>query len=206
MSIKIGLYDFFSNTISGCFYLISVFYIGEFYKDNYFYNYHYDLISILIICFFGYVTGLIMDHPACFLWYNRFKPKNIKITTLHKYQKKYPEFSFRFNSDYFPILLQYLKNKNEEVGLECTRFDSLHIMIRNFSFAFVILFFSEIIKILSGDFTIINWILLFTFAGLAIISMQRSLKFLEWYFETLLESYAAFEYKPSDWLGTEKSS
>ena len=195
MSLQIGIYEFFAYTIPGIIYL---FLTGYFLIVGYrIQTVSYTIENIPLPLFllglvFAYVVGLLVDPIAKKVWYNKFfRPKSGLPKLTESVDVIYGEFVAEYGirtmihpKYWYPVLI-WLHKENPETAASFERFNASRILLRNVSFALVILAISQIIFV----FQYKNYLIAI---GIGVVSIvfslvagKESAKYHRWFYQGL---------------------
>ncbi len=201
MASKIGIYEFFAYTVPGALYIITILYILNLFNiiviDTKLYS--LTLIQFLFFVSFSYIIGHIFDQVCNTIWYRFFKI-NHEESTLKYFKDNFPKFEIKFNANDWPLLLAYLRKENMDIVYDIEKFNASAILLKNISFAFIILSIAHILHLIFIKFTPVNFILILFFFISSIISMNKSLIFNKWFSAITYESIIARNLSISDFI------
>ena len=145
MSIKLGLYDFFTNIIPGFLFLFVISELGKLLglqtgilSDT------SDISQLSVFVIAAFIIGHTLN-LITFPWYRMFVRKHDGQIALDKVQKLYPDLPISFNHDDIGIIRTILRDNDEK---QSEHIESLHVnamFARNISFG---MFLLAIVKLL----------------------------------------------------------
>ena len=202
MSVPIGIYDFFAQTLPGSLYLFIVFY---FCSITGLVNIDFKAINnltglqIVLIAMVAYIFGLVLD-PIAKRWYRMFRKENAPEKIFAKFKANYPQLELKFRADDWVILRAFIRRHNKDFAFEIERMSVLRLMLRNLSFGFFILAI-----ILVFQFATQGFIPIFIIAGislfvLSILAGRESAKYGDWFNAGIYEAIIAYGTEASDWV------
>jgi hypothetical protein len=203
MSIKIGIYDFLSSLIPGAFYLFAGI---EFANIVGLYDFSLtfenltsnQLIFSIITIVFSYILGLLMYPIEKLLWEPIFEPKNWKNRIIENFKNQFANIEIKFDENQTYTLFAFVRKINNETANFMDWYKAVSLMLRNLSFAFLLLFINQVIQLFMYNFQIINFVSGFFLILLSIVAMKYGIRFHEWFFSFLCEALIAERIEISD--------
>jgi hypothetical protein len=195
MSINLGIYDVFANIVPGFVYL-SVLneYLKAFrlpYLDVPNANSFPQLLLLIIL---AYLVGHVMDYVAYRLWFLRFYNRFEERTAYKQFQDKYPELDISFKPEQFSLMFNVIRQKNYQLAENIERSKVTCLMLRNASFALILLLPLELYLTSSHGFSIVNLLMALGSILGSIITLRRA-EDLDHYFYRMIFENAALEGK-----------
>lgn len=202
MSISVGIYDFFAFTIPGGLYLATIIYLSTALglvqvKINDFSN--LSLIQIVVGVAVAYILGLIVD-PVAKQWYRLFKQGHTTESTFVRFKQNYPEFELKFKSTDWPLLRAFVRRQNKDLALDIERMSVLRTMLRNVSFALMLLALIQAVRLFSGNAPTFDLITGIVLATLSVLSGKESVKYSDWFHAGFYEAIVAYAVQASDFV------
>ena len=186
MSFKFGVYDLFSYTIPGVFYILFGLQLASFW-GVYFLPSTSDMLAsqndmALIIYMIGltvlaYVVGLLMDGITRSMWEPLFVRKDWRNDTIAYFKREYPNLKIKFNIEQTNVMFTIIRNKYPDTTGLMDWYRSIGINLRNTSFAFFLLFFNQIIAGLWPQFKPAYIVLALLLIFFSFIAMKYSREF-----------------------------
>jgi len=202
--IKFGLYDAFSYTIPGGFYLATFLYMGvvfgavtiDFATLN-------DLVltQIIVLAILAYVMGLLFD-PLARKWHfgvferdsSAVSKKELEEINAISHLKIKPE---RAN---WPILVSFIRNQQYGDSDSFERFNATNIMLRNISLSLFLAGIATIVLVFQTHFYIWNIILAVGLFIFSILAGTQASRFRKWYYQGIYQNIIAYASKPTDFV------
>jgi hypothetical protein len=209
MSIRIGVYDFFSYTIPGAFYLFFGFQLLSIWGETDAQksiqiiisgSYALSITYLGILFILSYVIGLLMESVSRRIWEPLFVRKDWRNETINYFKKEYPELNLKFNVERTNIMFIMARNKYEGTISLMDWYRAIGIHLRNISFALFLLFVTQIIALIKLGFQpiyVVSAILLCLFSFIAI---KYSSEFNNNQFSLVCRSIIAEELVVSDFV------
>ena len=198
MSIAIGVYDFFSYTIPGVFYLYIIYEFLLLFKLN-----MLHLLSIItktgtpiqvafliIGLVMAFIAGHIFDMAAHWLVYNLMYRGKTSQIVLNNVKQRDNDANIQFEAKDWHLLLILLRQRNLPVAQSFDKHEADSIMFRNISLiALLIAFVMGAKAILSNPYL---WFIVAVSIPIWIMAARRSFTLHTWFFEGIFLS--ALEY------------
>ena len=159
MSISLGIYDIFANAIPGLFYLFVFNEIAKLFGVP-----SIDWTSIntvgqtTLVDLVAYVVGHIMDFISYRPWFRLFYRQRYEERAYQEFTGTYSELHSEFNPKQIPMLLSIIRYSKSELTDDIERKKAICVMLRNVSFAFIILGVLELILTFQNGFSITHFI------------------------------------------------
>jgi hypothetical protein len=195
MSIRLSLYDFFSYTIPGIFYLLI---IG--YWLNAFGVVAIDLSAIggislsalLILIGAGYIVGMLID-PIAYRWTRLFYSRNRAAAkkAFEEFHNQHPWAMSYFEPSDWAILLRVIKSVSREDSDDVEQHNVAFIMLRNISFGLLIMAACCVVFFIAVSRNPWNLVLAVVFAGFAVNANRQSSIRRGWFYLGIFEWFAA---------------
>jgi len=193
VSIKLGVYDFFSYTLPGTIYLFIIIYLFSDRNLDYikflFDNSNFTLL--LIFGLFAYLLGIMM-HPLCLMIWNRlFMRANLKEQALKNFRSSYGYEDF-FEGRHNSVCIARIRLNNVESADRIDKHSANRIMLINLSFGLALASIIVLSEIILNGYSNHKIALLIAFGVLSALSLRQAKIFGVWYFSLLFETWAAF--------------
>jgi len=198
MSIAIGVYDFFSYTIPGVFYLYIIYEFLLLFKLDMFNLLQIITktstpiqVAILIIgLVVAFIAGHIFDMVAHWLVFNLMYRGKTSQIVLNKIKQRDNDANIQFEAKDWHLLLILLRQRNLPVAQSFDKLEADSIMFRNISLiALLIAFVMGAKAILDNSYL---WFIVGVFLPVWIMAARRSFTLHTWFFEGVFLS--ALEY------------
>ena len=205
MSIRIGLYDFFGNTLPGVFYILIVAYglaIFGFININLGMLSNLSLFSFLILLGAGYIVGLLTD-PIAYKWARLFQKRNTDATkfAFEEFCNHHPQIKMKFKSSDWGILLRTIKSSSIDAAMDIEQHNVASIMLRNISLGLIVVTAIYLIFFFSISSDIRNLILAGISFSFSIIAINRSKIRRHWFYMAIFEAIVAHYLLQNEWTG-----
>jgi len=183
MSIRISIFDFFSYTIPGFFYIFTFWHL-----DHCFFNfihlpwqenYKLDFYGFILLLVLAFIFGLIMDRIVYICWWKRFA-NFIKEKTFDSIINQYSDRKLNLKLNEYLLYRTYVANNNKEFGDMIDRYDATAIMLQNISFSIFILGIVEIAMSVKHFLQLSSLILSFLLFAFSILSIIEAKKYRSW--------------------------
>jgi len=194
MSIAIGVYDFFSYTIPGVFYLYIIYEFLKLFKVDV-----NNLLSVIAntstpfqvtILIIGLVTAFIVGHVfdmvAHFLVFNLMYRGKTSQIVLDKIKRRDNDANIQFEAKDWHLLLILLRQRNLPVAQTFDKHEADSIMFRNISLIALLTAFVMGAKATLDDPYL--WITVGAFLPVWIMAARRSFILHTWFFEGIFLS------------------
>jgi hypothetical protein len=202
MSIKISLYDFFAYTIPGAVYLTVAAYTAVLFGLMKLDLNALNSISIaagLFLLGASYVVGMVMD-PLANLWHRLFGSRDSKRLAMETIRRRHVSVQPTFEAGDFIFLLTHLQKDGGEQVSEVERFNVYSLLLRNISFAFIILVVVDLLHYVliapSPAALLLSGVVLI----LALAAGMQGVKFRRWYFEGIYQAVVGEAMKAEDFF------
>jgi hypothetical protein len=211
MNIKIGIYDIFAHALPGGAYVFVITYILKLANvvTIEFEPFNISLSQFLLLGALSYIVGLLFDWVSRALWYRffaRYKKDNMSDVSYEEMKRRYHRYNFSFQHEEWPILLANITDRSIDMATEIKKFNAMHIMLRNISFALLILFLIALIQVFREGFLLIH-ILTSIFSLLfSLIAVKRAMLFEKYFYNMIFEATIAHSTKLLDTVDAEKNS
>lgn len=197
MSIRLSLYDFFSHTIPGVFYLFILgFWLNAFGAISIDLAALGDLsLSVLLILIgIGYIAGVLID-PIAYRWTRLFYSRNRVAAkkAFDEFRAQHPWALAGLEPSDWAILLQVIKSISHEASDDVERHNVAFIMLRNVSFGLVITAICCVAFFFAVSRNPWNLALAALFAALAINANRQGIIRRGWFYLGIFEWLAAQE-------------
>lgn len=198
MSLRIGLYDFFSFTIpGGCYFFLVIYVYFDVTNNINLSNYltKINLSHVLIFAILSYLAGHLFGAMSKFFWKiisKLFKAKDIQQQALRHMSDTYPEFINRFKGDNWKILYAFIQKENMDNVSEIMWMNATKLMLRNLSFCFLMLSFYTFVRFFASNFAVEYIIISAAAIFLMFVTKIRSDEFMGFYFSMLYNAGIAY--------------
>jgi len=191
MNIELSIYEIFSRTIPGAFFLLELLQLGYILKLNSLDVQTFNELGILPalgLVIISYVLGSAFL-PISLIWHRLFKPRNAPDIAFVKFQERNPDWQFKFGGKDWRILFAFIRKENQSLANAIDRQNALYIMLISISFAIILLAVNQIVLFfLGGTYLNIIYSVFLVFGSLLIaregIFFQS--RFYQLIFETIL--------------------
>lgn len=198
MSVRIGLYEFFSYTVPGAIYLMIAAYTAVLFNFVQFELQDINDTSFflaLILAGIAYVVGLIL-YPVTGPWMRLFLPSDIQRFAYFRFSNRYSHFELNFQPEDAPILLDVVKLRSTDLGWDIERNNATSAMLAQISFGlFLLTLVNAIYCVVFTTVPILVWAALICLV-FSIIAGRESAKYRRWFFMTSFESTVALGLEP----------
>ena len=194
MSIRIGIYDFFSYTLPGILYIaiflfgLAIFNVmpidGDLLAET-------SLFSLLILVTAGYFVGLLMDHIA-YRWLRLLKGgnKEARKNALENFHKNHPWIKLNVDIVDWSILFQAVKKESVDIALAVEQHNATSILLRNTSLGLALL--ATILFLFFVAVSTNIWNLFFALLSLlfSTIALKRCETRRRWFYTGVFEAFS----------------
>lgn len=206
MSIKIGVHDFFAYTIPGMAYLLVFAIQAHIFGLTTFDLSILDLSLGLIlgVTLIAYLVGQLLDTVSSNVLPRIYDPKEGKGTNHdHALQNLRNDYGNRLTANVqlrdWPVLYMYVKQRNENVTERIDGFNAQSIMLRNVSFALLLLaiglLFHQLV-VLSFEYFLFS-IASFVFSAVA---FRRARRVGRWFYSSIYQAAIAYSLDVSTFM------
>lgn len=185
MSISIGFYDIFANTIPGFLYL---YLIVEFLRSIGWRAIDITQVDtiggVMSVVVASFILGNIIGSLTYRFWYKLLIRKSTREVSLVRLKKRYPELRIEFDGDDNDVIFAVVKHHDKALADKLEAIRASSIMMRNISLG---LFFYAIWQFVLS-FTQQSLSFLAVGVGLlvfSVISLNRSFTFGRWFFDSV---------------------
>ena len=139
MSIKIGIFDFFSYTIPGTLYLGLLWYTDQVFLNGQHTSclsrFTDNIIFISILLVLSYLTGLLLNRIVYSVWWKPFS-KNLNELAFKNLTIKYETVRvlIKLNPSHYYLYRVCVSLGNNELSEKIDRYDALAVLLMNTSF------------------------------------------------------------------------
>ena len=188
MSIAFGIYDFFSYTIPGVLYILSINSILKFLNlpSLSINNLSSDLGFVLAGVVAAYVVGQLMD-PFAFRWYLLFNQNKVGDEAIEQLKNKYPALKIGFGAPDRRILFSFIRHNHLDLAETIDKFKAISVMLQNLSLGLFIFGLIQIADIIKTDFYVSSTALGLTSLVFSFVAIKRSALFNLWYWSAIFE-------------------
>ncbi len=191
MSIRMGIYDFFSYVIPGGIFISAFQYLFQ--------KYYFQLINLTGISFveflvwgsLAYLVGLAIDPLISKSWYRLFRRKNLFEETMEKFNERHPAVDVLFQEMDWYILLSFIKKHNIEMAYDIEKFNVINIMLRNSSFGILVYAAIFVFEFILNNYFWIYAVFAILSLIISIVLVQQSVKFQKWFYESIYQTVIA---------------
>lgn len=198
MSIKIGVHDFFAYTIPGLIHILVFTIQAHVYGLTTFNMSNLDLSLgwILLATLVAYVVGQLLDTVSANVLPRIYDPKGSNGTNVERaMQKMKIDYGSRLTASTqlrdWPVLYMYVKQRSENVAERIDAFNAQGIMLRNISFALLLLgvglLIHQLVALSLEQF--LFSILSFVFS---IVAFRRARRVGGWFYSSIYEAAIAY--------------
>jgi hypothetical protein len=183
MSVTFGFYDFFSYTLPGALYILTINqFLGTFKFPNVTIN---DLGANLGYAIVGlgiaYVIGHLMDAFG-FRWYSLFNRNIAERRAISEFKNNYPELKIAFDVRDRRMLMSFIRHNDLPLAESIDQYKAISIMLENISFALFLFALLQAVEMLINGFSVLGALALVAALIFSFISVKRSALFNQWYF------------------------
>jgi len=203
--IRFGIYDAFSYTIPGGFYIVTFLYLsvvfGAVSIDISALN-QLVLAQIIVFAMLSYITGLLLD-PVARKWFFWFfdkggNPDKIALEEINSVSH------LKVNPDNanWAILLDFIRIQQSGNPESFERFNATNIMLRNISFSLFLASLATFVLVFRTTFYFWNIVLAVGLLLLSILAAREAARFRLWYYAGIYQHIIAFASKATDFVIT----
>ncbi len=183
MSITFGFYDFFSYTVPGILYILT---IDQFLRSFKFPNININdlganLVSAFVGLVFAYVVGHLME-PIAFRWYLLFNKNGAERKAINQFKNNYPDLEIAFDIQDRRILLSFIRHNDLQLAESIDQFKANSIMLENISFGLFLFAILEAVVTLLNGFSPIGVLVTIAALTFSFIAIKKSALFNQWYY------------------------
>jgi hypothetical protein len=195
MSINLGIYDVFANIVPGFVYLFVVNeYLKAFGQPNLDLSSTNNLSQFFLLIILAYLVGHVMDYVSYRLWFLRFYSKFEERTAYKQFKERYPELDVTFVPEQSSLLFTIVRQRNHQMAENIDRNKVTCIMLRNASFALILLLPLQLYFAFVNGFSVINFLMALGSIAGSLIALRQAER-LDHYFYRLIFENAALEGK-----------
>lgn len=182
MSITFGIYDFFSYTVPGFLYILTINQLLAILRFPHFgvENISFDIGFALVGVVSAYVVGSLLDSFA-YKWYLLFYKNRIEQRALDSIKKNYPGLKVDFDIKDRRLLFSFVKHNNLELAENIDKFKALSIMFHNISFGLFLFLLVQIASLLVDGYSTTALIAMVAAGAFSFVAIRRSSLFNFWY-------------------------
>lgn len=195
MTIRIGVYDFFSYLIGGGFLLGAILYVVQKFLPVSSSLLNLSTPQFLILGTIAYVMGFV-SKPISSRWYGLWVPKDLYQKTVNGLKAENPRLRVDIKDMDWYTLVAFIKRNNLDMALEVEQYNAKSIMLRSVSLGFLI--FSSILGlefVLPGRW-LGHLILSLICFLLSIILIKQSIIYHTYFFRSIYQSVVATIIEP----------
>lgn len=183
MSVTFGFYDFFSYTLPGALYILTLNqFLGALKLPNITIN---DLGSNLGYAIVGlgiaYVVGHLMDAFG-FRWYFLFNRNDAERRAINEFKNNYPDLKITFGIQDRRMLMTFIRHNDLPLAESIDQYKAISIMLENISFGLFLFALLQLVDMLINGFSVLGVSALVLALIFSFISVKRSALFNQWYF------------------------
>lgn len=202
MSIKIGIYAFFSYTIPGGIYSMLLLFLGMQYK---FLPFELTMAKIsifqtILFVLISYILGLLFELLSEKIWVRFFNPKNIPEISLKRFKQKHPDIKLNLKSEDWPIYLAFIRHNNLNESSEIEMNNATCIMLRNISFSFLLFSILILINLIIIKFSLLNLSVSLILLFFSLLAVKQGQRFCSWFYLIIYETITVEYIKLSEIL------
>jgi hypothetical protein len=206
MSITFGIYDFFSFTIPGVFYL---FVVNEFLnllnlphlilKDV-------TIPQLVLLAVLAFIAGHLMDIVSFSLWYQRLKRSSASKDGLEELKTQCPTIEIGFLPSEWAALFYILHQKNYPAIQTIDKYKADTLMMRNLSFGLLLFAMLQIAVFIINGYSLLAIILFFLSLLFSVITLRRSMRYDRWYYRAIFAGALIYGTSLLEIIDKEKNS
>lgn len=187
MTINLGLYDVFANTVPGLVYLFFVYEVINLVNPKLLpLNPAIDTTITLGIIVLAFILGHLVNRVSYYLWYRRFESYGrSREIVLRSLQRNYPKIKFEFEPDDADVLFAVIQHHDIRLAEKLESFRVNGIMMRNLSFGFLLLAIIPIIRVIQNGFSIASLIYFLIAVLLSVLALQRGVDYFRWFYRDI---------------------
>ena len=196
MSIKVGVYDFFTHLIGGSFLLAIILYILQRLLPLPIDIANLSSTQFLILGTIGYVLGYVATPISSHYWYRFFVPKELYQNTIQALNKQIPQMEVNLDEMDWYTLIAFIKKQNIDMAGDIEQYNAISIMLRSTSFGLLLFSITFIV-----DFFLKNYVIGFLFLSivcfiLSVILIRESVTYHTYFFRSIYQSVVALIIQP----------
>lgn len=160
-----------------------------------------SLAHVVLLAIPAYILGAVFT-PTARIWHRLFsRNPDIAGAVLKRFRATHPSVTVNFEAQEAFLLLAFIQRRNKEVATNIERLNAIHIMLRNISFAFLLLTVAQLVEFLRigwsvwGVFPPLVLFLLSLFAG------KAGVRFAELFFLAIYEAITADRLQVEELVG-----
>lgn len=195
MSIRTGIYDFFAYTIPGIFYLFIVGFGLFLFNINLMDLFSINTMSyynVLILIFWGFIVGIIMDTFADkFVLIFIKSHHEARDSAFNEFSNKHPWVKYKIKPVDWAIMMMAIKKTSREMAADIEQHNVAHIMLRNLCFGFALVSLLILIYFILSNKEVIFLLYLFISLCFFLGSMRQCVLRRYWFYMNIFEAFAA---------------
>jgi hypothetical protein len=207
MPITFGIYDFFSYTVPGVLYILTV---NELLKV-------FDLPPLtltpidasfgeaVVWVILAYVVGHLMDTFAI-AWYSLFNRFDAEIKAMRDFKHKNNDLEIDFNLDDRKILLNVVRHNKPDVAQSIDSYKAISIMLNNISLALCLLGIVELMRFTVQSYPLGLLAGSLTAFFFSVVAVKRSRLFNEWHWSAVFGHARHFGRSVAEMYGIQKKT
>ncbi len=196
MSVRIGIYDFFSYTLPGVFYLLIIAYglfVFGFIKIDPNALSGFSFYSFLILIGAGYIAGSLLD-PIAYRWslFFQSRPRVARKFAFDEFHKLHPQIELNFKPEDWRILLYTLKHSSIEAATEIELHSVAGVMLRNISFGLALISTIYLLFFFVVNNNLWNLVLAGISFYFSTVAIKRGRLRRHWFYLSIFEAFVAY--------------
>jgi hypothetical protein len=128
--------------------------------------------------------------------FKRSAPTTTEI--LQRVKNNYPHLDIKYDANDWYVLLQVIRKENSETAESIERFNVSNLMLRNLSFAFLLLAIIQLIQLVHGGLSAVSLLAAVVISILSILCGRESVKFRLWFYEAIYQAVVVQSIDPKD--------
>ena len=196
MSVKLGLYDFFSYLIPGGIVTAWFFFVLNKHFGLAMDWKNFSITELLLLGILSYLVGYAADFITSKTWYKLFRNKNLFESTMSDFNNRHPTIEVEFNEMDWYISYSFVKKHNLEMAQDIDKFNVTNKMLRTSSFGFLLFAILFLVEFFLNRYASIDAILSVSCFIIAIILVHQAVKFSTWFYQAVFDSLIAIVAKP----------
>ena len=200
MSIRIGVYDFFSFTIPGIIYLIFLTLVYSLidgraieitelagHISNLFDS---AFVGLVVSGIAAYLAGMVFDSIAL-SWARLFGKRDPAEWAFERFKKHNNNIEVHFTPGNWQVLLASVRAKNYDVATMADKYQATHVMLRNVSLGMLLLGLLSIVKAVQSGEWVTHLVLCFFLIFISIVCVRKAIVYSMWAYAFIYESFVA---------------
>lgn len=191
MSIKLGIYDFFSYLIPGGIVIaVFIFILDKHLAFGIDFG-NLSIVEFLVAGTLSYLIGFATDFVAGKTWYKLFRKNDLFEVTMSEFNKRHPTIEVQFQEMDWFIPFSFVKKQSLEMAQDIDKFNVINKMLRNSSFGILLFAITFAVEFFLESYSLVFAALSVLCLFIAIILAQQSVKFAKWFFQSIFQSLVA---------------